>query len=77
MKLKYLICNLKANKTYEEMLSYKESLTKIPLNNIEFILAPSSIYLPLFKDTNINLCTQDIALCEKLNLAPCEQILKN
>lgn len=68
MKLKYLICNLKANKTYDEMLSYKESLTKIPLNNIEFILAPSSIYLPLFKDTNINLCTQDIALCEKLNL---------
>lgn len=68
MKLKYLICNLKANKTYNEMLNYKESLNKLHLNNIEFILAPSSIYLALFKDTNINLCTQDIALNEKLNL---------
>ena len=66
--MKYLICNLKANKTYNEMLNYKESLNKLHLNNIEFILAPSSIYLALFKDTNINLCTQDIALNEKLNL---------
>lgn len=66
--MKYLICNLKANKTYEEMLSYKDSLLNIENSNINLILAPSSIYLPLFKNTNINLCIQDIALNEKLNL---------
>ena len=66
--MKYLICNLKANKTYEEMLEYKEVLKKIEHNSLNFILAPSSIYLSLFKNTNINLCIQDIALNEKLNL---------
>ena len=68
MKLKYLICNLKANKTYEEMLDYKDSLNKIDQKNLKFILAPSSIYLSLFKNSSINLCIQDIALNEKLNL---------
>lgn len=68
MKLKYLICNLKANKTYEEMLLYKEKLKEINFTKINFIFAPSSIYLPLFKDSNLNLCIQDIALNEKLNL---------
>ena len=68
MKLKYLICNLKASKTYDEMLNYKEALNRLHLHNIKFILAPSSIYLPLFKNTNIKLCVQDIALNEKLNL---------
>ena len=66
--MKYLICNLKANKTYEEMLEYKEVLKKIEHNSLNFILAPSSIYLSLFKNTNIDLCIQDIALNEKLNL---------
>ncbi len=66
--MKYLICNLKANKTYEEMLNYKEQLTKINHEKLNFILAPSSIYLSLFKDSNLNLCIQDIALNEKLNL---------
>ena len=66
--MKYLICNLKANKTYEEMLDYKEELIKTNLNSLNFIFAPSSIYLPLFKGSSINLCIQDIALNEKLNL---------
>ena len=66
--MKYLICNLKANKTYEEMLIYKDRLLNIKNSSINLIFAPSSIYLPLFKDSNINLCIQDIALNEKLNL---------
>ena len=66
--MKYLICNLKANKTYEEMLEYKNALENINQKNIEFILAPSSIYLALFKNSDIKLCIQDIALNEKLNL---------
>ncbi len=68
MKLKYLICNLKANKTYAEMLEYKDALNKINTENINLILAPTSIYLPLFKDSKVLLSVQDIALNENLNL---------
>ena len=50
------------------MLEYKNNLINIKNTNINLVLAPSSIYLSLFKDTNINLCIQDIALNEKLNL---------
>lgn len=50
------------------MIEYKDNLLNINSANIKLILAPSSIYLPLFKNTNINLCIQDIALNEKLNL---------
>ncbi len=58
--MKHLICNLKAQKNYYDMLLYKDFLKHIDFKNINFILAPSNIYLPLFNDTNINLCTQDI-----------------
>ena len=50
------------------MLIYKDRLLNIKNSSINLIFAPSSIYLPLFKDSNINLCIQDIALNEKLNL---------
>lgn len=66
--MKYLICNLKAHKTYEEILTYKEDLKELDFKNINFILAPSNIYLPLFKDENITLCTQDISLNNNLLL---------
>ena len=66
--MKYLICNLKANKTYAEMLEYKDVLNKINTENINLILAPTSIYLPLFKDSKVLLSVQDIALNENLNL---------
>lgn len=66
--MKHLICNLKANKSYSEMLTYKEALKKINYKSLNFIFAPTSLYLSLFKDSNINLCIQDIALNEDLNL---------
>lgn len=66
--MKYLICNLKANKTYEEILEYKNALERKKLKEINFILAPSSIYLSLFKPCSFPLCVQDISLNEKLNL---------
>lgn len=50
------------------MLEYKDALTNINHEKINLILAPSSIYLPLFKDSHINLCVQDIDSNEKLNL---------
>lgn len=68
MKLKYLICNLKAHKTYDEMLLYKKSLSEINKKKIELILAPSAIYLSLFKHENINLASQDISLNNPLKL---------
>lgn len=43
------------------MLLYKDYLDHLNFNNLNFILAPSNIYLPMFKDSNINLCTQDIS----------------
>lgn len=66
--LKYLICNLKANKTYYDMLIYKDNLRSLNLDNLNFILAPSTIYLPLFKREAFNLCIQDIPLYENKNL---------
>ncbi len=66
--MKYLICNLKANKTYEEILEYKEELQKTDKENLNFILAPSNIYLPLFKNENVLLSVQDISLNDDLHL---------
>ncbi len=60
--MKYLICNLKAQKTYYDMLLYKDFLKHLNFNNINFILAPSLIYLSMFKGENILLGTQDITL---------------
>ena len=68
MALKYLICNLKAHKTYYEMSLYKKSLEDIRSNNIELIIAPSTPYLSLFKNENIELCSQDININSDLYL---------
>ena len=65
--MKYLICNLKAHKNYQEILNYKNYLTNIN-TDLNLILAPPILYLNLFKDTNLLLCTQDIPLHEELNL---------
>lgn len=50
------------------MLAYKEEIKTINENDISLIIAPSNLYLSLFKDTNITLCTQDIPLNEELSL---------
>lgn len=65
--MKYLICNLKAHKTYQEMLEYREEVTNIR-SDINLILAPSNIYLSLLKGTNISLCCQNIDKNENLEL---------
>lgn len=66
--MKYLICNLKAHKTYDEIIKYKNDLANINTTNVKLILAPSNISLSLFKDLNYSLCTQNIDLYESLNL---------
>ena len=50
------------------MIYYKDALKLIDVSNIHFIVAPSSIYLPLFKDSNYSLCVQDIDLLESKHL---------
>lgn len=50
------------------MLLYKDSLRELDTKNIELIVAPSSIYLSLFKKENISLAVQDICLNNNLNL---------
>lgn len=66
--MKYLICNLKAHKTYNDMLEYKNVIKAINNDNLELILAPSSIYLSLFKNENISLCSQDLSTKSELYL---------
>lgn len=68
MVLKYLICNLKAHKTYYEMSLYKDALKTISNNNTKLIIAPSTAYLALFKNENITLCSQDININNDLYL---------
>lgn len=65
--MKYLICNLKSNKTYAEMLEYREGIRQIK-TDINLILAPSNIYLSLFKGSGISLCTQNLDLKENLEI---------
>ncbi len=50
------------------MLIYRDNLRNINKNNLNLIIAPTNIYLPLFKNESLNLCCQDIALNENLNL---------
>lgn len=66
--MKYLICNLKAHKTYDEIIKYRKHFINIKSEKINLILAPSNIYLPLFKNDSINLAVQDISLNESLSL---------
>lgn len=68
MASKYLICNLKANKTYYEMSLYKDAIKNITSFNTKLIIAPSIPYLSLFKNENIALCCQDININSDLYL---------
>lgn len=65
--MKYLICNLKSNKTYGEMLEYREEIRLINTNT-NIIFAPGDIYLSLFKGTGLSLCTQNLDLKESLEI---------
>ncbi len=68
MILKYLICNLKAHKTYYEILLYKDALKALNYQQTNLIIAPSTPYLSLFKNENLTLCSQDINLNNDLYL---------
>lgn len=61
--MKYLVCNLKANKIYEELIEYEKELKKLNINNeIELIVCPSTLFLYMFKNDTYKLGTQDISM---------------
>lgn len=61
----YLVCNLKANKTKEELMDYERDLLQIPLkSNIELIICPSTPFLYIFQNDSYKLGSQDISRYE-------------
>lgn len=68
--MKYLIFNLKGTKNYNEITEYIDNISSLKINqdSLKFIIAPQNVYLPLFKNLNFSLCTQDIPLYEFLEL---------
>lgn len=64
MKLKYLMCNLKSNKTLKEILAYKKELANLKKENLELVLFPTSIYLPFFYDAPYKIGSQNISTYE-------------
>lgn len=60
--IKYIICNLKANKSKQEMIKYEEDLKSLPnSNDLEIVICPSAPYLYLFDKENYKLGAQDIS----------------
>lgn len=62
--MKYLICNLKANKTKEELIEYERELSSIILSpDIELVICPSTPFLFLFQNNKYKLGVQDVSKC--------------
>lgn len=60
--MKYLICNLKANKTKDEMIDYEKELSSIKVSSdIELVICPSTPFLWLFQNENYKIGSQDIS----------------
>lgn len=60
--MKYLICNLKAHKTKEELINYEQEIRNIANNsNVEFIVCPPTPFLYLFQNENYKLGSQDVS----------------
>jgi triosephosphate isomerase len=55
------MCNLKSNKTLEEILNYKKNLKNVDLNNKELVLFPSLVYLPFFYSEKYKIGSQNIS----------------
>ena len=59
--MKYLIFNIKANKTLDNFLEYKEEFLKLETKH-QLIIAPSNPFLYIFKDLDlIHLAAQDVS----------------
>lgn len=64
--MKYLVCNLKANKTKDELKLYEKEISKILTTpTIELIICPSLPFLYLFQSSNYYLGSQDVSMFEE------------
>lgn len=63
--MKYLICNLKENKTKKDILMYEEELRKIPKSKTKLIVCPSTPFLSYFKNENYEVGAQDVSIFEE------------
>lgn len=55
------MCNLKSNKTLKEVLEYKKRLANLKFGSVEFVLFPSTIYLPFFYDVPYKIGSQNVS----------------
>lgn len=58
-KKKKIILNHKSYLNYDEIISYKREIEKLKTPNFDLVLFPSIIYLSLFKNSKINIGTQN------------------
>lgn len=66
--MKYLVCNLKATKTKDEIISYEKQLINLKVNTkVELIICPSTLFLSFFKNRAYKLGAQDIS---RYNIGP-------
>ncbi len=63
-----MICNLKASKSFKEIIAYHKNLTKLDFKGLNLIMAPSNIYLPLFQESTYFLATQNLDLYADFSL---------
>ncbi|MGM9834757.1 MAG: triose-phosphate isomerase [Bacilli bacterium] len=59
--MKYLICNLKANKNLNQILTYEHELRRIPKSDTKIIVCPSNPFMVCFRKDNYILGSQDIS----------------
>jgi len=61
----YVVCNLKANKTRNELIEYEKELSRINIDSkIELIICPSTPFLFIFQRDFYKLGSQDISKYE-------------
>lgn len=60
--MKYLICNLKSNKTLNEIINYEHDLRKFSKRDVKLIICPSYPYLVFFRKGEYLLGSQDISI---------------
>lgn len=62
--MKYLICNLKANKNLNQIVTYEHEIRKIPKSKTKLIICPSTPFLFYFHHNNYILGSQDVSKYE-------------
>ena len=63
--MKYLVSNLKANFTLNDMEVYLKALKNIDTSKLNYIVCPSALYMYLFKDAEFKLGAQDVSVYPK------------